>query len=118
MINGDKALIEVRESGCVAYGSPVAGSSEIYQNTGAPLAGIIFLKKGEKNHAERLCGSRAYLNLYSEMVKCPWDEAFNYQLLELAEQVMRTTPILLLECTPELAAVECIMEFLGERKEL
>lgn len=117
LINGDKALIAVRASGCVAYGSPVAGSSEIYQNLGAPLAAIIFLRKGKENRAEILHGRNAYLNVYSELVKCPWDKNYNCRLLELTEQIVKTTPLLSLECTPDLEAVEYILGYL-ERKEI
>lgn len=117
LINGDKALIAVHENGCSAYGSPVAGSSEIYQNLGAPLAAIIFLKKGKENHAEILDGHNGYLNIYSELVKCSWDKNYNCRLLDLTERIVQEIPLLSFECTPNPEAFEYILGFL-KRKEI
>lgn len=36
LLNGDKVLIEVRDGQCIAHGSPVAGSSGIYERDSAP----------------------------------------------------------------------------------
>ena len=110
IINGDKVVISVNSSGCIAYGSPVAGSSGIYRNLGAPIAAIVFLVKGERNNATVLTGNKGYFSNYSELVKSSWDKAFNCRLLELIEVIMANTPILSLECKPNQDAVRCILD--------
>ena len=112
ILNGDKVIIEVGTEGCVAYGSPIAGSSGIYKKKGAPVTAIVFLEKGNQNQVRTEIKRKGYLKLYSELIKSTWDEDYNCHLLELAEVVIRTTPIVTLTCTPDQEAVECIKDHL------
>lgn len=110
LLNGDKVLIAIRNGQCMAYGSPVAGSSEIYEKEGAPIAAIYFLKKDTQNRITPITPRNAILSLYSEAIKCTRDPAFNSRLLDLIEKLQRQVPIRSLACLPEKSAVECILQ--------
>lgn len=112
ILNGDKVIIKVGADGCVAYGGPVAGSSGIYKKKGAPVAAIIFLEKGNENKIREEKKYKMYLRLYSELIKSAWDEDYNCHLLEMAETVIRTTPVMTLSCKANRGAVECIINHL------
>ena len=117
ILNGDKALISVSPEGCRVYGSPVAGSSEIYRNESAPIAAIFLIKKSTRNCVQTISTRKAFLAIYSEAIKSKWDATFNSNILEMAEILQKTTPIHSLECLLEKSAVECILQTLGEKYE-
>lgn len=112
ILNGDKVIIEVGVDGCVAYGGPVAGSSGIFMKKGAPVAAIVFLEKGNENKIRKEKKYKMYLRLYSELIKSTWDEEYNCHLLEMAETVIRTTPVMTLNCKADRGAAECIINHL------
>lgn len=112
ILNGDKVIIEAGADGCMAYGSPVAGSSGIYKKKGASVTAIIFLEKGDQNKARTEIKRKGYLKLYSGLIKSLWDKEYNCHLLELAETVIRTTPVVSLICKADRGAVECIKSHL------
>lgn len=94
----------------MAYGSPVAGTSGIYENEGAPIAGIFLLKKSTQNSLATVPPRTAMLSLYSEAIKCSQDRAFNSRLLDLIEKLRMQVPVLSLACLPEKSAVECVLQ--------
>lgn len=117
IINGDKALLMKKENTFYAFGSPIAGTSHIYKNYGAPINSIIFIKKGTINKIERLNNYQAYKFIYSQMIKSSWDQEFNTKVLEKTEQLIQCTNVLLLTCTPDKRAVDCVKEYLKRAKE-
>ncbi len=54
IINDDKPALRKIDGVWYAYGTPWCGKDGININTKAPLAGICFLRKGEKNEIRRL----------------------------------------------------------------
>lgn len=114
ILNGDKVLIELRENGAVAHGSPVAGSSGIYSNDSAPIAAVFLLKKSLSNQIVPMSGRAAFLTLYGEAIKSVWDTQFNICILEMAELLQKHSPMYLLECIPDKTSVECVLKKQGE----
>ena len=110
LLNGDKVLIEVRDGQCMAYGSPVAGSSGIYEKSGAPIAAVYLLEKDIENSITPVTPRKALLALYSQAIKSNQDPAFNAQLLDLIDTMLMHVPVRTLACLPERSAVECIMK--------
>lgn len=110
LLNGDKVLIEVRDGQCMAYGSPVAGSSGIYEQEGAPIAAIYLLTKEKYNRITPLSPRNAILSLYSEAIKSWKDMTFNSRLLDLIEKLQRQVPLRTLACLPDKSAVECVLQ--------
>lgn len=110
LLNGDKVLIAVQDGQCMAYGSPVAGSSGIYEKGGAPIAAIYLLKKDKENSIAPVPPRIAMLSMYSEAIKCSRDPGFNGRLLELIEKLLMHVPVSTLACLPEKSAVECVIQ--------
>lgn len=109
LLNGDKALIEIRDGQCIAHGSPVAGSSGIYERDSAPIAAVYLLKKEKENHIYPVSPRTALLALYSEAIKDKKDPAFNTKLLDLIARTLSCVPVRCLGCLPEKSAVECVL---------
>lgn len=112
LLNGDKVVLQIQKAGCTAWGSPVAGSSGIYENLSAPVGGIFILHKAPYDRVSPLPKRAALLALYSETIKSGTDGEFNTRLLDLLEQLLSSVPVLSLECLPEKSAVDCILSHL------
>lgn len=112
LLNGDKVVLQIQKLGCTAWGSPVAGSSGIYENLGAPIGAIFILNKAPQDRVLPLSRRAALLALYSETIKSGTDPAVNIRLLDLLEQLQASVPVLSLECLPEKSAVDCILSYL------
>lgn len=109
LLNGDKVLIEVRDGQCIAHGSPVAGSSGIYERSSAPIAGVYLLQKASENKLIPATSRSALLALYSESIKKTKDPAFNARLLDLIEKMQACVSVQCLACVPDKSAVECVL---------
>jgi len=110
LLNGDKVLIEVRDGQCIAHGSPVAGSSGIYERDSAPIAAVYLLKKEKENSVTPVSVRGALMALYSEAIKDKKDTIFNSKLLDLIEKMLACVPVRCLGCLPEKSAVECVLQ--------
>ena len=110
LLNGDKVLIEVRDGQCIAHGSPVAGSSGIYERDSAPIAAVYLLKQEKENRIIPIPMRGALMALYSEAIKDSKDPAFNAKLLDLIEKMLICVPVRTLACLPEKSAVECVLQ--------
>lgn len=110
ILNGDKVIIAPGNNPAMAYGGPVAGSSGIYRNLSAPIAGIFLVKKAPHNRVTAVTPRNAVLALYSEVIKSASDEQFNAAVLDLTVDLVKQTPVFALECLPERGAVECILQ--------
>ena len=109
LLNGDKVVIQMQDGVCTAWGSPVAGSSGIYENMGAPIAAVYILQKAPFDRVSLLSKRAALLALYSQTIKSGTDADFNTRLLDLLEQLLSSVPVCSLECLPEKSAVDCIL---------
>ena len=109
LLNGDKVVIQMQDGVCTAWGSPVAGSSGIYENMGAPIAAVYILQKAPFDRVSPLSKRAALLALYSQTIKSGTDADFNTRLLDLLEQLLFSVPVCSLECLPEKSAVDCIL---------
>ena len=112
IMNGDKVVISVKDGKCIAYGSPVAGSSGIYKNIEAPIAAIIQLQQSDMNMIVQASKVSEYFALYSGMVKSSYDSGFNQRLLPCIEKILQRVPVLTLACRPEREAAECVLKWM------
>ena len=60
MINDDKPLIRITESGLIAYGTPWNGKHHIGTNASAPLKAICYVTRDTTNHIEPISDEEMY----------------------------------------------------------
>lgn len=53
MVNDDKPLLHITDSGVTAYGTPWDGKHRLSTNTAVPLKGICILTRDTTNHIEQ-----------------------------------------------------------------
>lgn len=96
------------DSGVVASGMPFAGSSRICYNISSPLRAIVTLKKGPASRAVRLKGAAAAKAVIENSVVESWRPGENERAFALAAEIASRVPVYLLECTPDVTAVEAL----------
>lgn len=115
LLNGDKALIHAAGTP-MAYGSPIAGSSGIFINEGAPLGAVYVLTKAAEDACEMLAPRAAAMALYAAAVKDEKDAAFNGRILDEVVKLQQKAPVISLRCTLGESAAKTALHFIKERK--
>ena len=103
--NGDRAALRKQNGNWLAYGSPYAGTSGIYENVSAPLQAIVLLEQGSRNCLEQLTATQAMSGIYPELSIHRWDRSFAEKATDLCLQLLADVPVYRLSCKPEEAAV-------------
>ena len=103
--NGDRAALRKIGQQWLAYGSPYAGTSGIYENLSAPLQAVVLLEQGDRNCLERLSAVQALSGIYPELSIHRWDRNFAEKATDLCLQLLADVPVYRLSCKPEEAAV-------------
>lgn len=104
VLNGDRCVARRQGEKFLAYGSPWAGTSGIYRNFSAPIAGVFLVTQAPENRAERL-GFRALPALLSQTVVNSWDQEFMDEMATLFQDFLETIPVFRLYCRPDAQAV-------------
>ena len=101
VINDDKPALRRIDGRWIAYGTPWCGKDGINLNEKAPIAGICYLKKGQKNEIRRLSKREAMERILAQTIrKFPDTERLD-KLLSLLEQLLTEIPVYELENLPE-----------------
>lgn len=116
IVNGDKPIIRFDEGGKpVAYGTPWCGKEGWGKNRHAPLRGIVFLERSEKNRIERITPADAAKRIMHQLIR-PNDPEMALKTLELADRMLKNVDLWLLGCNiSEEAAVLSSTTITGER---
>ncbi|MDR1569146.1 MAG: hypothetical protein LBS72_01505 [Oscillospiraceae bacterium] len=108
IINGDRAILRALPDGVFAYGSPWAGSSELYVNARVPLSALVVLAQAKENSTRALTHDEA-LRYFLIGTSLPmWDERLLDAGLAAIERILTDVPLYYLACTPDERAVEAL----------
>jgi len=110
IINDDKPALRSMDGRWYAYGTPWSGKSGINLNVKVPLAGICFLKRGEKNRIRRLSPLEAVPLLYMQSNFYLSKKENMHLLLTYIEELAQQIPIYELENLPIPEAARLSME--------
>lgn len=108
MINDDKPLLRFFEKETLVYGTPWNGKHHLGGNFSAPLKGICFLERGQKNAVRALTARESLTRLLSQCF-LPDDESAAQAVLSMVKEIVQKTPIWLLTCniSEEAARISC-----------
>ena len=101
VFNDDKPALRLLDGRWFAYGTPWCGKDGININMKVPLAGICFLRRGDKNEIRRLSMQEAAARILGQT---PWKfkKVENLDnLLKLVDQLVRDIPVYELFNKPE-----------------
>lgn len=106
MINDDKPLIRVTETGATIYGTPWDGKHHLSTNCAVPLKAICILERAANNTIRRIPPAEAYPFLVQQIYR-PQDPAAMLRTLQLIDRLSKTVDLWRLGCNmdPEAAQV-------------
>lgn len=112
ILNGDRAIL--REEGGIiyAYGSPYAGSSDLFINRRIPLRSIIMLEQAKENTITLIPQTEG-LGLFISQSSLPlWQPDLFEMGMQTLESIITGVPMHRLACLPDEGAVECVYKCL------
>ena len=114
VLNGDKPIFRFVGGQLRAYGTPWCGKEGLSANAGAPLAGLCFLERGEKNRIERIGDDEAVRRLFAQILM-PDTAARTEKFIDLLSRMIGSVPCYLLSCNTEPEAARVALA--GMKKE-
>lgn len=99
-INGDKPIIRFKDGVPYAYGTPWLGKEGYGENAAAPLAGIVYVKRGESNSAREL-GFDEISDLLVSQIYLPRAPLAAMRTLSLINKLSSGVKLIELKCNME-----------------
>ena len=109
MINDDKPLLHITDSGMTAYGTPWDGKHRLSTNTAVPLKGICILTRDTTNHIEPVEPHAVY-PLIVQQTNRSLSAAGMKQTLSLIDRMLNVMPVYRLGCNMDIEAARGVYE--------
>ena len=109
MINDDKPMLRIEDSGVRVYGTPWNGKHRLSRNASAPLRAVVNLERDTFNHVEPLPKADAFQVLMKQVFGFR-DPASAARVMELEIRLLGMTDFLLLGCNTEPDAAKTVWE--------
>lgn len=103
MINDDKPLLKIKDSGVWVYGTPWDGKHRLSTNISVPLKALCILNRGKENKIYRISGEKAYPYLLQQSYRSADPENI-IKCFSMLELLVSKVPIYKLECNLEKSA--------------
>ncbi len=114
IINDDKPALRLINNNVYAFGTPWSGTTDESINTGVPVAGIAFLKRG-KNKIERVKGETVLKEFFNETVR-PLSKELMKPMLDTTDKILTGVPLYSLSCDMTREAVTISYEGMRENE--
>ena len=103
MVNDDKPLLRISESGVTAFGTPYNGKHRLGSNISVPLKAICILTRAAENRIVPISHEEAYPMLIQQIYR-PSDMIKMQKTLELADMLAEQTALYRLGCNMDISA--------------
>lgn len=118
MVNDDKPLLKITESGVTVYGTPWNGKHRISTNIAVPLKAVCVLDRSEENHIEEMKAAQAYQMLLQQSYR-PLVKESVVRSLQLIDVMKKNIRFYKLGCNMNPKAARVAFEGMnGERMNL
>lgn len=105
MVNDDKPLIKVSESGIIVYGTPWDGKHRLSTNISVPLKAVCVLERSEENRIEKVTADSVY-NMLVQQVYRPQNPQKLLKTLQLIDVLSENAGLYRLGCNMDISAAE------------
>lgn len=109
MVNDDKPLLHIAESGVIAYGTPYNGKHRLGTNISVPLNAICILTRSADNHIELITRKQAYTMLLQQVYR-PADMLKMAKTMELVDRLADSVKLYRLGCNMDISAAKIAYE--------
>lgn len=105
MVNDDKPMLKITDSGVTAYGTPYNGKHHLGCNMSVPLKAICVLTRGEKNSIVCIDKAEAYAMLLQQVYR-PQSPLQMAKTLKLVDKLAANTELYRLACNMDVEAAK------------
>lgn len=109
MVNDDKPLLKIADSGVIAYGTPYNGKHRLGTNISVPLKAICILTRATENHIEPITREQAYTMLLQQVYR-PADMLKMTETLALVDRLADNVKLYRLGCNMDISAAKVAYE--------
>ena len=109
MVNDDKPLLKITDSGVTAYGTPYNGKHRLGSNISVPLKAICILTRSADKHIEANTREQAYTILLQQVYR-PADMLKMTKTLELVDRLADSVKLYKLDCNMDISAAKIAYE--------
>ena len=106
ILNGDRCVLEQKETAFIAHGSPYSGSSEICKCKSARIRGIFLLSQARENRIFRLSEMELFRGMFPQIVVNLWNAEQVQTITDMLADLIANIPIYQLSCRPDREAAE------------
>ena len=115
MVNDDKPLLHITDSGVTAYGTPWDGKYRLSTNTAVPLKGICVLTRDTTNHIEQAEPHDTYPMIVQQTNRSLTADGMK-QTLSLIDRMLNIVPVYRLGCNMDIEAARVAYEGMNRLK--
>ena len=115
MVNDDKPLLHITDSGVTVYGTPWDGKHRLSTNTAVPLNGIFLLERDTTNHIE-LAAPHVVYPLIVQQTNRSFTADGMKQTLSLIDHMLLVVPVYRLGCNMDIEAARVAYEGMNRLK--
>ncbi len=113
MVNDDKPLLAISDSGVTVWGTPWDGKHRLSSNISAPLRAICLLERGEENSMEVITAKEAWPMLWRQSYR-PTEPEKLKRVLAMTDILSKQARLYRLRCTPDIQAARIAYETMSE----
>lgn len=117
MVNDDKPLLHITDSGVTAYGTPWDGKHRLSTDIAVPLKGICILTRNAKNHIEPVEPHAVYPLIVQQTNRSLSAEGMK-QTLSLIDRMLHVVPVYRLGCNMDIEAARVAYEGMNRLKKM
>jgi hypothetical protein len=96
VLSDERSVVRPTPDGWVLDGTPWYGEGQFAERATAPLAGVLWLEKSDRDELAPLPSARALANLFSCHFAPYWSEAGRLRTLAALERLVREVPVAIL----------------------
>ena len=115
MVNDDKPLLHITDSGVTAYGTPWDGKHRLSTNIAVPLKGICILTRNAKNHIEPVEPHAVYPLIVQQTNRSLSADGMKHTL-SLIDRMLHVVPVYRLCCNMDIEVARVAYEGMNRRK--
>lgn len=115
MVNDDKPLLHITDSGVTVYGTPWDGKHRLSTNTAVPLNGIFLLERDTTNHIEPAAPHVVYPLIVQQTNRSFTADGMK-QTLSLIDHMLSVVPVYRLGCNMDIEAARVAYEGINRLK--
>ena len=115
MVNDDKPLLHITDSGVTAYGTPWDGKHRLSTNIAVPLKGICILTRNAKNHIEPVEPHAVYPLIVQQTNRSLSADGMKHTL-SLIDRMLHVVPVYRLCCNMDIEVARVAYEGMNRLK--